>query len=54
MVAIETLFENAIDKYFDKFELYCMSQIFVLPHQGRVLMPHYEVNAFLYTYILNL
>ena len=44
MNAIETLFENAIDKYFDKFELYCMSQIFVLPHQGRVILPHYEVT----------
>jgi hypothetical protein len=44
MTAIETLFENAIDKNFDKFELYCMSQIFVLPHQGKVMLPHYEVS----------
>jgi hypothetical protein len=44
MSSIETLFENAIDKYFDKFELYCMSQIFVLPHNGRVVLPHYDVN----------
>ena len=43
MSSIETLFENAIDKYFDKFELYCMSQIFVLPHKGRVVLPHYAV-----------
>ena len=43
MAAVETLFENAIDKYFDKFELYSMSQIFVLPNHGRVVLPHYEV-----------
>lgn len=43
MTAVETLFESAIDKYFDKFELYCMSQIFVLPHEGKVVLPHYEV-----------
>jgi hypothetical protein len=48
MAAVETLFENAIDKYFDKFELYCMSQIFVLPNHGRVVLPHYEVVYSLY------
>jgi hypothetical protein len=46
MSSIETLFENAIDKYFDKFELYCMSQIFILPHNGRVVLPHYDVIYF--------
>jgi hypothetical protein len=46
MAAVETLFENAIDKYFDKFELYCMSQIFVLPNHGRVVLPHYEVACY--------
>lgn len=37
---IETLLENAIDRNFDKFELYCLNNIFIVP-KSNLLLPRY-------------
>ena len=50
MAAIETLLENAVDKYFDKFELFVLKNIFTIPDDVPVTLPHYEVKR-IKTYI---
>ncbi|KAJ3138039.1 hypothetical protein HDU90_001515 [Geranomyces variabilis] len=42
LAATETLFENSIDKYFDKFELLVLQSIFVVPTNLPIRLPHHE------------
>ncbi|KAI8899874.1 Mis12 protein-domain-containing protein [Globomyces pollinis-pini] len=42
MQAIETLFEQAIDSKLDRFEVYCLKNIFSLPPNKTVILPHYQ------------
>ncbi|KAI8842986.1 Mis12 protein-domain-containing protein [Chytridium lagenaria] len=42
MAALETLLESAIDKNFDKFELYALQNIFSLPRNVGVVLPQYR------------
>ncbi|KAJ3218075.1 hypothetical protein HDU67_006633 [Dinochytrium kinnereticum] len=42
MASLETLLENVIDKYFDKFELYALQNIFSLPRNVSVVLPQYR------------
>ncbi|KAJ3217474.1 hypothetical protein HK099_005466, partial [Clydaea vesicula] len=46
LAEIETLFENSVDKHFDKFELFCLKNIFSLPKDLNVVLPHYETTFF--------
>ncbi|KAJ1975523.1 hypothetical protein H4R35_003110 [Dimargaris xerosporica] len=39
---IETLLEQAVDKNFDIFELYCLRNIFNIPNNLTLTLPHYE------------
>ncbi|RKP34092.1 centromere protein Mis12, partial [Dimargaris cristalligena] len=41
---IETLLENAVDKYFDIFELYSLRNIFSIPPDANITLPHHEVS----------
>lgn len=38
---IETLFEHSIDKHFDKFELYCLKNVFTIPEGAKLHLPNY-------------
>ena len=40
---IESLFENAVDKNFDKFEVYVLKNIFCIPKGLDIVLPHYQV-----------
>ena len=42
MSCIETLFENSVDKRFDRFELFCLSNIFCIPPGLPVLLDRYK------------
>ncbi|KAJ3119158.1 hypothetical protein HK100_000453 [Physocladia obscura] len=42
VVAIQTLMEHAIDKCFDRFEVYVTKCIFTIPKGISVTLPHYE------------
>ncbi|KAJ3107455.1 hypothetical protein HDU97_004051 [Phlyctochytrium planicorne] len=42
MAALETLLENAIDKNFDKFELYALQNIFSIPRNASIVLPQYK------------
>ncbi|TPX71907.1 hypothetical protein SpCBS45565_g00966 [Spizellomyces sp. 'palustris'] len=46
LAATETLFENNIDKQFDKFELFVLQSIFVVPTNLPIKLPHYEEVEF--------
>ncbi|KAI9144492.1 Mis12 protein-domain-containing protein [Paraphysoderma sedebokerense] len=39
---IETLLESAIDKNFDRFELFALQNVFKIPEGVKVLLPHYK------------
>ncbi|KAI9348648.1 Mis12 protein-domain-containing protein [Obelidium mucronatum] len=41
-VALQTLMESTIDKYFDKFETYAAKNVFSIPSNLCVTLPHYE------------
>jgi hypothetical protein len=43
MVAVETLLENAIDKCFDKFEVFVLNNVFKIPENIGITLPHYKV-----------
>ena len=42
MAAIETLFESVIDKRMDRFEVFCLKNVFALPADVSVTLPHYK------------
>ncbi|KAF9158550.1 hypothetical protein DFQ26_007480 [Actinomortierella ambigua] len=42
----ETLLESAVDKNFDRFELYALKNIFGVPEDVDVVLPHYEALDF--------
>lgn len=44
---LETLLESAVDKAFDKFEIYVLRNIFTVPGEvlGEVRLKHYEVGC---------
>ncbi|KAJ3106860.1 hypothetical protein HDU96_008072 [Phlyctochytrium bullatum] len=42
MAALETLLENAIDKNFDKYEVYALQNIFSFPPNVDIVLPQYK------------
>ncbi|KAJ3412872.1 hypothetical protein HDV05_008808 [Chytridiales sp. JEL 0842] len=42
MTSLETLLENAVDKNFDKFEIFVLNNIFAMPSHLSVTLPHYK------------
>lgn len=40
---IETLYENSIDVHFDKFEIFVLKNIFSIPKDLDLVLPHYQV-----------
>ncbi|KAJ3278549.1 hypothetical protein HDU76_009847 [Blyttiomyces sp. JEL0837] len=42
MVAVETLLENAIDKNLDIFEVFALKNVFKIPNDISLRLPHYE------------
>ncbi|KAG0260780.1 hypothetical protein BG011_001619 [Mortierella polycephala] len=46
MHKFETLLESAVDKNFDRFELYALKNIFGVPEDVDIVLPHYEALDF--------
>lgn len=45
---VETLLEKSIDSKFDRFELYCLKNIFSFPKDLNVVLPHYQVPLYIF------
>ena len=43
MASIETLFENTLDKRFDRLEVFLLKNVFSISHDITRLLPHYKV-----------
>jgi hypothetical protein len=39
------LFENAVDKHFDKFEVFVLKNIFKIPQSKHLKLPHFPTEA---------
>jgi hypothetical protein len=46
MHKFETLLEAAVDKNFDRFELYALKNLFGVPEDVDIVLPHYEALDF--------
>ncbi|KAF9208506.1 hypothetical protein BGZ49_008590 [Haplosporangium sp. Z 27] len=46
MHKFETLLESAVDKNFDRFELYALKNLFGVPEDVDIVLPHYEALDF--------
>ena len=46
MHKFETLLEAAVDKNFDRFELYALKNLFGVPEEVDIVLPHYEALDF--------
>lgn len=46
MHKFETLLESSVDKNFDRFELYALKNIFGVPEDVDLVLPHYEALDF--------
>ena len=42
------LLEKSIDSKFDRFELYCLKNIFSFPKDLNVVLPHYQVPLYIF------
>jgi len=42
MHKFETLLESAVDRNFDRFELYALKNLFGVPEKVDIVLPHYE------------
>jgi hypothetical protein len=43
IAALETLVESAVDKNFDKFEIFVLNNVFNIPSHLSITLPHYQV-----------
>lgn len=46
MHKFETLLESSVDKNFDRFELYALKNLFGVPEDVDIVLPHYEALDF--------
>lgn len=46
MHKFETLLESSVDRNFDRFELYALKNIFGVPEDVDIVLPHYEALDF--------
>ena len=46
MHKFETLLEAAVDRNFDRFELYALKNLFGVPEDVDIVLPHYEALDF--------
>lgn len=46
MAAIESLFENAVDKRLDRFEVFSLKNVFFVPNDVFPILPQYKVHRF--------
>ena len=46
MHKFETLLEASVDKNFDRFELYALKNLFGVPEDVDIVLPHYEALDF--------